>query len=324
MAEWYVYVLLAGAIANSFWVELVESTYLSVRPVSLIAASREGDRKAAMALRLTEQRMKLLTSTTLVEILSDVIIASATTLILFEAFGPVGVVIGGVVVTVLIMVFLTLIPMLIGIENPVRMAIWIAPSTTRVVRICSPVAIHLTTFARWVSAAAFGKPTVKEEDLENEFEATVVMLEKAGQILPDAGKLLRSTLASSKTTALDIMTPINAIVSVGVGGEVGDALKLMGNSKHPSLPVYDSATNDYVGVVTVRSLFRAFADGALNDNITKHMSRPVKVELGDMVSTIMDKTQKAGVSMAFVLDGERVVGIVTITDLLENLLGIRV
>jgi len=98
----------------------------------------------------------------------------------------------------------------------------------------------------------------------------------------------------------------------------------MGNSKHPHLPVYDSKADDYVGAITFRSLFRAFADGAFTDKVTKHMVRPVKVGLGDTVATIMDLMQKAGVTMAFVHDEGQVIGVVTLTDILETILGMKV
>lgn len=324
MVEWYVYLVLTGAVGVAFWTDLVEATFLSVRPISLMTMTAEGDARAAKALNITEHRTRLVSSTTLVATFSDVIIASATTFILYGAFGTIGWIVGSIVVSLLIMVFLNLVPKAIGIENSVRMAIAIAPSTNFVLKILSPAALPLTALARRISEAALGKPAYKEEDLEDEFESVLVMLEKAGQIRPDAGKLLRSTLASSKVTALDIMTPISNIVSVGVGGNVTDALKLMGNSKHPHLPVYDSKTDDYVGEVTFRSLFRAFADGAFMDNVTKHMVRPVKVGLGDTVATIMDHMQKAGVTMAFVLDEEQVIGVVTLTDILETILGMKV
>jgi len=217
MVEWYVYVVLAGAVGVAFWTDLVEATYLSVRPISLMASSAEGDSESAKALKITEQRTKLVSSTTLVATFADVIIASATTLILYGAYGTIGWVVGSIVVSLLIMIFLNLVPKAIGIENSVRMAKAIAPSTNIVLNILSPAAVSLTAFARRISQGVLGKPSYTEEDLEDEFESILVMLEKAGQIRPDAGKLLRSTLASSKTTAMDLLTPISEIVSVGVG-----------------------------------------------------------------------------------------------------------
>jgi putative hemolysin len=324
MVDWYVYLALGIAVMVSFWMSLVEATFLTVRPLSLTSASAEGNSKATRATELVEDRTRLVSTTTLLSTVSDVIITSATGLILSSAFGPAGWVVTVVVVSLVIMVFLNLLPKAIGIENSVRMAMFLAPSTSVLLSFLSPVALPLTRVAKTLSQAVVGKPAFEKDALVDEFESLLIMLEKAGQIEPDSGRILRSALASSKTTAGDLLTPIHEIVAVGVGSDVRAALGLMGGSNHPQLPVYDAKIGVYVGAVTFRSLFKAFARGGFADKILDYMVQPARVGSDETAASVMDKMQRAGVTMAFVSDAGKVRGMVTVTDILEVILGTKI
>ncbi len=323
MADWFIYVFLGAAIIVSFWSNVLEATYLSVRPMSIISESAAEDQKAAKAVRITSDKTKLVSSTTLLSTVADTVLASSVGLILSQTFGLLGWVVGTVVCSIVIMVLLNLLPKAIGVENSVRMAVFLAPSSKVLLDLLSPVALPLTAVSRSLSQRIVGKPAYKKEDLVAEFESLLLMLEKDGNIQPDAGRILRSALASSRTTASEVLTPIKEIISVDVGSDVHDALRLMGQSNHPHLPVYDGKKETYVGAVTFRSVFDSLADGQFDDKIADHMVQPARVELSHTAAAVMDKMQSAGVTMAFVSDGGKIVGMVTLTDILEIILGMR-
>jgi putative hemolysin len=324
MVYWYVYLALCAALTVSFWMSVVEATFLTVRPLSLTTESTGGNSRATRAIKIVGEKTKLVSSTTLLSTFSDVILTSATGLILSSAFGPQGWIFSVVIVSLVIMVFLNLLPKAIGIENSVRMALFLSPSTGVLLTVLSPVALPLTKLAKTLSQAVVGKPAYEKEDLVDEFESLLIMLEKAGHIEPDSGRILRSALASSKTTAGDLLTPISEIVAVSIGSDVKEALRLMGKSNHPHLPVYDSKARVFVGAVTFRSLFGAFDAGGFADNILGYMVQPAKVDSEETAATVMDKMQSAGVTMAFVSRAGKIRGMVTVTDILEVILGTKI
>jgi len=324
MVDWYVYLSLAVAVVVSFWASLIEATFLTVRPLSLSTESTEGNARATRAIKLVGEKTKLVSTTTLLSTFSDVILASTTGLVFSEAFGPEGWVAAAIIVSLVIMVFLNLLPKAIGIENSVRMAMFLSRSTEVLLSVLSPVALPLTKFARTLSQAVVGKPAYNQDELVDEFESLLIMLEKAGHIEPDSGRILRSALASSKTSAGDLLTPIGEIIAVNVGSEVKEALRLMGKSNHPHLPVYDGKARAYVGAVTFRSLFKAFDAGGFSDDILDYMVQPARVETDDSAASVMDKMRAAGVTMAFVSQGGKIRGMVTVTDILEVILGTKI
>jgi putative hemolysin len=320
-------IVLAALVASAviaFWSSLIEATYLSLRPFSLSSSINDGSTKAAKALEIVSDKTRLVSVTTLIDTTSNVVLATAIGLILSEVFGPIGWVYSTIVGSFVIMTLLYLLPKAIGIENALRMSISLASSTRLVMAGLAPVAVPLTRVARSLSERLVGKPGYKDVDLAAEFEDVVTMLEKAGHIEPDAGRLLRTALASSKNTAADAVTPIEEVISVEADATIFDALKAMGQTNHPRMPVYDSKRKTYLGAVTFRTISKAISRDLLDSGIHDYMIQPARVSRDDGLAAVMEKMQDAGTTIAFVLDGDKIVGMITLSDILEKILGVKV
>ncbi len=319
-----VYIALLVSVFAAFWSSIVEATYLTLRPFSLSTSIGSGSAGAATALKIVSEKTRLVSVTTFVDTVSNVVLATTIGLVLSDYFGPIGWVYSTLGGSFVIMILLYLLPKAIGIENALRMSIALATSTKVVMGLLAPMAVPLTNFARNLSERLVGKPGYKEVDLAAEFEDVVGMLEKAGHIEPDAGRLLRTALASSKTTAFDATTPADEIMSIDSGATVFEALKTMGQTNHPRMPVYDAERRIYIGAVTSRTISRAVSRDHMDSSIHDYMIQPAQVSKDDGLPTVIDKMQDAGTTIAFVFDGEEMVGMITLSDILERLLGVKV
>ncbi len=319
-----VYVSLTAAIFVSFWVSLVEATFLTLRPFSLSNSIGNGSTRAAMALEIVNEKTKLVSVTTFVDTISNVVLATTIGLVLSDTFGPIGWVYDAIVGSFVIMTLLYLLPKAIGIENALRMSLALARSTKALMTVFSPLAVPLTIMARRLSEMLVGKPGYKKVDLAAEFEDVVTMLERSGHIEPDAGKLLRTALASSKQSAMDALTPVSEFVSVDSEATILDALKAMGQSNHPRMPVYDAQKKTHIGAVTMRTISKAVSHDRFDSKIHDYVIQPARVSRDDGLATVIDKMQDAATTIAFVFDGGNIVGMITLSDILERILGVKV
>lgn len=324
MVSAIVYVSLTVAVFVSFWSSLVEATYLTLRPFSLSSSIGNGSPKASAALEIVSEKTRLVSVTTFVDTISNVVLATTIGLILSDYFGPIGWVYSAIGGSLVIMTLLYLLPKAIGIENALKMSIVLAPSTRGVMRLLAPVAVPMTNFARALSERIVGKPGYKEVDLAAEFEDVVTMLEKGGHIEPDAGRLLRTALASSKINAFDAITPVGEIVSIDSEATVLEALKSMGQTNHPRMPVYDAKRKMFIGAVTSRTISKAVSRDHIDFGIHDYMIQPAQVSRDEGLATVIDKMQEAGTTIAFVYDGDKMIGMITLSDILERLLGVKV
>ena len=319
-----VYISLVAAVFVSFWSSLVEATYLTLRPFSLSSSIGSGSTKASVALEIVSEKTRLVSVTTFVDTISNVVLATAIGLVLSDFFGPIGWVYSAVGGSFIIMTLLYLLPKAIGIENALRMSMVLAPSTKAIMAGLAPIAVPLTNFARSLSERLVGKPGYKEVDLAAEFEDVVTMLEKAGHIEPDAGRLLRSQLAASRSSAASALTPLEEIVAIDSNATVLEALRLMGQANHHRMPVFDAKRGLYIGAVTSRTISRAVSRDHIDSIIRDYMIQPARVMEDDGLPTVIDKMQEAGATIAFVFDGDKMVGMITLSDILERLLGVKV
>lgn len=324
MVPLVVYVALVASVVVAFWSSLVEATYLTLRPFSLNPSIGAGSTKANKALEIVSEKTRLVSVTTFVDTVSNIVLATTIGLILSDYFGPLGWVYSTIFGSFIIMTLLYLLPKAIGIENALRMSIALAPSTKLFMDALAPVALPLSSFARALSERLVGKPGYKVVDLAAEFEDVVGMLEKAGHIEPDAGRLLRTALASSKNSAIDAVTPTEDIISVSSDATIFDALKSMGETNHPRMPVFDAKRNMYIGAVTFRTIAKAISRDLLDSGIHDYMIQPAKVSQDDGLASVIEKMQDAGTTIAFVYDGDSMVGMITLSDIIERLLGVKV
>lgn len=319
-----VYISLVVAVFVSFWTSLVEATYLTLRPFSLSASIGKSSGRASTALAIVSEKTKLVSVTTFLDTTANVVLATAMGLILANAFGPIGWIYSAVIGSFVIMILLYLLPKAIGIENALRMSLMLAASTKAAMAVLSPVTVPLGNLARTLSEMLVGKPGYKKMDLASEFEDVVTMLEKSGHIEPDAGRLLRTALASSRMDAIDAATPVNEIISVDSDATILDALKAMGESSHPRLPVFDAQRKMYIGAVTMKTLSKAVSQEPIDSRIHNYVIQPARVSRDDGLATVIEKMQDAATTIAFVFDDDNFAGVITLSDILERILGVKV
>ena len=85
-----VYTSLVASIFVSFWSSLVEATYLTLRPFSLSSSIGSGSAKASAALEIVSEKTRLVSVTTFVDTISNVVLATTIGLVLSDYFGPIG------------------------------------------------------------------------------------------------------------------------------------------------------------------------------------------------------------------------------------------
>jgi len=123
---------------------------------------------------------------------------------------------------------------------------------------------------------------------------------------------------------MDAITPVEKIVLIDSDATVLDALKTMGQTNHPRMPVYNAKRKMYVGAVTSRTISRAVSRDHIDQGIHDYMVQPARVSRDDGLATVIDRMQDAGTTIAFVYDDDKMVGMITLSDILERLLGVKV
>jgi putative hemolysin len=225
-------------------------------------------------------------------------------------------------------IFRQIIPRLIVSNNPEKKFLFLLP----VVR-------PLYRFAYAVSAPFFAKRRSKEQqkldatvapdttddredDNDEDFQALMEVGEAEGIIEEEERELIESMVEFSDTRAGEIMTPRTEICAVAIGTTVRAARDLMIEEKYSRLPVYRDSVDNVEGVIYVRDLLQAWADGKEDEPIDDILRDAYFVPETKAASELLKSMQVNHVQIAIVIDEYGgVAGIVTVEDILEEIVG---
>lgn len=132
--------------------------------------------------------------------------------------------------------------------------------------------------------------------------------------------LIDSVLEFSETIVREVMTPRPDMITVPLDGTIENLIDISSNAGYSRLPV--TSQEDVVGQVIVRDLLPMITEDHRPTSVSEVM-RPVEfIPETKHASSLLTEMQDTGTHLAIVVDEYgAVVGLVTIEDLLEELVG---
>ena len=136
--------------------------------------------------------------------------------------------------------------------------------------------------------------------------------------------MIHAILHLDETPVRELMVPRVDVISVDVTTPLDDAVQLILNSGHSRLPVYEDGKDNIVGILYSRDLLAAGARGnrAASSALRDLMRPAFFVPESKRVDEMLTEFQERRVHIAIIVDEYGgVAGIVTIEDLLEEIVG---
>lgn len=174
-----------------------------------------------------------------------------------------------------------------------------------------------TSWFEKISQVFFGAPQDKN-DLRGVFEDA-----KQRQIIDnDDFNLLEGAMAVSELQLRDIMIPRSQVVWLHQEASLHDILPIIKDTAHSRYPVLGESRDEVAGVLLVKDLLRAVADGSEYFKLTDYLRPPVFVPESKRCDVMLREFQRSQNHMAIVIDEYgHVAGLVTIEDVLEQIVG---
>ena len=299
-------------VCMSAYFSATETAFSSLNRIRLKSWAEDGNQRAALALQLSEDYDRLL-STILIGNNIVNITATAVGTVLFTnlvgtAYGPT---VATVVLTVVVLIFGEVSPKSIAKESPERFAMASAPVLRVFLAILRPLNF---LFALWKRLLSRFLHTADDAGITEEELITMVSeAESEGGLDQHESQLIRSAIEFGDLEAGDILTPRVDIVAVEDSATIAE-------SGYSRLPVYHKDVDDIVGVIHEKDFHAARYRGQTDiaGCITPVHYTTANAELGLLLRTL----QKKKTHMAIVVDEYGgTAGLVTLEDILEELVG---
>jgi CBS domain containing-hemolysin-like protein len=303
------------------------SAFFSSSEVALIGITRakartlvnEGRPGAIAVAKLKESPEHLLITILIGNTIVNITAASLATAIAIQAFGDIGVGIATGFVVIVLLVFGEVGPKIYAARASDSFPLLVAPIVLFLSRILTPI---IWIVERVSPSLGLGKDTAEPAVTEEEIKEWIDVGTEEGTIEQDEQDMLYSVLEFGDTTAREIMTPRVDVIVMEDTVSFEEAIRIFNETGFSRIPVYHEQIDNITGILNVKDVFSAMVSRRKDSTIREVMYDPTFVPETKKIDDLLKELQVHRVQMAVVIDEySSFVGIVTVEDILEELVG---
>jgi CBS domain containing-hemolysin-like protein len=162
----------------------------------------------------------------------------------------------------------------------------------------------------------------RDDDSADDFQALMEVGEAEGIIEEKEREMIETMVEFGDTRAGEIMTPRTGIIAVQANTLIKDARDVMIEEKYSRLPIYRDTIDNIEGMVYVRDLLAALANGRKEESVEAIKRDAFFVPETITASELLKSMQQNHVQIAIVIDEYGgVAGLITVEDILEEIVG---
>ena len=309
-----------------------ESSFSAVNKIKIKTMADEGNKRAKGVMYIVNRFDKALTTLLIGNNVTKIAGASVFTILATEIFRD-GLgksedfidsfafsMICSVLSTAIIFLFSEMIPKSFANDRSETVSMIFHSSLKFLMKVLTPISAFFNLISNGVSRLFSSKeaePSITEEELTEIIETA----QEEGVVDEEASDMLKSALEFSKITVDDIMTMEKDIEFISLGATNEEILSVIREAKHSRLPVKAVNSNRIIGVLRTRAFIAEYNKNP-GVKLRSLLTPPYIVNSKTMIDGLLTDMRQHKKNLAIVQDeNKNFVGIVTIEDILEELVG---
>lgn len=318
-------IVFVALVSCSGYFSGAESAYTTLNKIRIKSQADEGDRRAKRALYITNHFERALTTILVGNNIVNIAAASVATVIATQLLSPSGMdedtinIICTVYVTVVVFVFGEMIPKSLAGDRSESIGLLFALPLRLLMKLFTPIVAVFSFLNKLVSRffAAEEEPSITEDELYDILET----VEEEGVVDEEQSDMLKSALEFSGTTAEDVMTVRQDIVSIDISMSNEEIKELIMHTTHSRIPVCNGDLDNIVGTLPIRAFLKEYLKNPELE-IRSLLIPAFFVKATANIDDLLTVMRQHRYYLAVVIDDKAsTIGIVTIEDFLEELVG---
>ena len=305
-------------IVMSAYFSATETAFSSLNRVRLKSKADAGDARAALALSMSEDYDRLLSTILIGNNIVNITATTIATVLFTKLMGAYGPTASTVVITVVVLIFGEISPKSLAKESPERFAMFSAPILRLFLAILRPINF---LFAQWKRLLNLLFHKAEDEGITEEELITMVdQAEDEGGLDQHESELIRSAIEFNDMEVDEILTPRVDIVSVEDTDSMDEIAHVFAENGYSRLPVYHESIDNIIGVIHEKDFHAARYHG--QDDVSAIISNVLYTTGNTKISELLRILQREKAHMVIVVDeygGTE--GLVTLEDIVEELVG---
>ena len=314
-------IILVLFLCGSAFYSASETALSTVNRIRLKNLARSGNEDAAGILNLIDHFDEVLSTILVGNNLVNIGTASIATLLCIELLGDTNSVsIATTVTTIVILIVGEITPKSLAKEYPesflfasYRLLWWNT-------RLFMPLNFLFKKMKESLRLFA-GKQTTRPVITEAELKVMVDEVENEGAISEAESDLIKSAIEFNDIRVKEIFTPRVDMVACNITDSNAEIYRMFTTNHFTRLPVYDEEENNIIGLLHSKDFYNSYLKDPKFD-VKKILKKIGYVHRSTKISLLLKNLQHNKLQMAAVLDSYgSVAGVVTIEDILEELVG---
>ena len=298
-----------------------EISFASVNRIHMMSRASKGIKSAKRLLYILDKFHEALSVLLIGNNIVNIGCATLATVIATGIWGNKAVSVVTVITTVVIFIFGEMLPKSFAHSCNERFAEMSSGLLLFLMRVLKPLSIAFTALSSVVSKP-FRKHTENQVTMtEDELNDIVENISEEDGFDQDKGELVKSALHFSNLTALEIMVEWDGVEKICTASKTPQILETVKNSVHSRFPVVDRNGN-LKGILNIRKFLRAYGKSNQNIILASVMDYPYFVNGDAPIDEVLTELSNHRRNMAIVRgEGGKIAGILTVEDILEELVG---
>ena len=309
----YLFFIFAAVILAAFF-SGSETAFTSIKFMKLVNLVEKQDKRALLVHRIISRPDKLL-ATTLIGTNVSVVLASALATDLFMRFNPsTASLMATILIVPLVLVFGEIIPKTICQNKSNQASMIVAPLLFFVQNMLRPIIAVVSAITNFL-LELIGPRIVKKNPFLTKEEIKLIVRDvaKEGALEDYERQVIGRIFDFTLTKAADIMVGLNKVARLSHSQTKEEILRHAQNFGFTRFPVFDSGT-----LKGVLNIFDVFYNP--EDNQWQKFIRPIRmVSFNDRLDVVFSVMQPNKETMVAVMKENKCVGILTMEDLIEEI-----
>ena len=313
-------IIMVILVMMSAYFSATETAFSSLNKTRLKTLAEDGNKKAALTLKLAENYDKLISTILIGNNIVNIFLASLGTIFFIHMVTDenLGTTLSTVVITLVVLIFGEITPKALAKDFAENYVL----STCSVIKFVMVILTPLTfIFSLWKKLlGVIFKVEVVDIVTEDEILTMVEEAENDGEIDEHESELIKSAIEFNDLEVDAILTPRVDIVAISSDTPIEEILDLYRTSGFSRLPVFEETIDNIVGVMHEKDFNKMLHDGG--NDINEIVHGVICITGGMKISKLLREFQAAKTHMAVVVDEYGgTAGLVTMEDVLEGLVG---
>lgn len=228
-----------------------------------------------------------------------------------------------VVITIILsyftLVFGELVPKKIALSNPFKVAA-LSVDLIRLMQMIFYPLIKLLSFSTDTICKILNIKEKENDFTEEDIKRIILTGTRDGIIEKKEQEYIFNIFKFNDTTVDKVMTPKEDCELINVNIKFGTLLNKLKKTKFTRYPVYEKTTDNIIGIFNVKDYIMYKKDN--DDFILKNLLFAVKrFEYDEKIDDVFACMQKEHIKMAIVVKDKKFIGVVTLEDAIEEILG---